>query len=85
VPTVGRNILVRADLAPDHLKWLDEVIRQGPARRTMETSTCWAFSTARLTLRGIHSKWHMTTHHSRGPRASVAALRSADAPPQRER
>lgn len=32
VPTVGRNILVPADLAPDHLKWLDEVIRQGPAR-----------------------------------------------------
>jgi hypothetical protein len=32
VPTVGRNILVPEDLAPDHLKWLDAVIRQGPAR-----------------------------------------------------
>jgi len=32
LPTVGRNILVPGDLVPDHLKWLEAVIRQGPAR-----------------------------------------------------
>jgi hypothetical protein len=32
VPTVGRNVLVPEDLAHEHLKWLNNVIRQGGAR-----------------------------------------------------
>jgi hypothetical protein len=32
VPTVGRSVLTTSDLSPHHLKWLDSLILEGPAR-----------------------------------------------------